>query len=467
MKTAFRLSSVLLFVFFMEIVLASPADAVIRIMPLGDSITYGSASGEPDPDKMVSYRKALWDLLIGNGYEVDFVGSVDCGSAVFPESQHEGWGGYKADQIRDEIYDWLVANPADIVLLHIGTNDISNAQAPSAIASEVSQILDEIDRYERTSGDYIWVILAQIINRIPYSSATTQFNTYLENMALDRTNNTENPAYPDKIKIVDMEYGAEIVYDYYDADPPGDMFDQLHPYTYGAGYQKMANVWFYDGLQAILPVADAGPDQSIHEYELVMLDASNSFDPNGMIVSYLWQQDVNDAIKVTVSDPTAVNPTFTAPNVGSGGEILTFKVMVTDSDGLESTDTTIVNVNNPVSTSSGGSGGGCFIATAAYGSVMEPHVQILRDFRDRFLLANRAGKALVNLYYSFSPPIADHIAKHENLRSVVRLSLLPFVAISWIAVNTNPVISLTLLAIMVFLTIQILRKLRVLKRLRT
>ena len=44
------------------------------------------------------------------------------------------------------------------------------------------------------------------------------------------------------------------------------------------------------------------------------------------------------------------------------------------------------------SDSGGGGGGGCFIATAANGSRMEPHVKILRDFRDRFLLLNSMGK---------------------------------------------------------------------------
>jgi len=87
----------------------------------------------------------------------------------------------------------------------------------------------------------------------------------------------------------------------------------------------------------------------------------------------------------------------------------------------------------------GGGGGSCFIATAAYGSKMNSHVKILRKFRDRFLFGNTAGKSLVRLYYTYSPPMADFIAKHDNLRAMVRISLLPFVGVSWITLKIGPV----------------------------
>jgi hypothetical protein len=90
----------------------------------------------------------------------------------------------------------------------------------------------------------------------------------------------------------------------------------------------------------------------------------------------------------------------------------------------------------------GGGGGGCFIATAAYGSPLEEHVRILRDFRDRFLLTNPAGKVFVDIYYSYSPYIADFITEHETLRSAVRLGLLPFVGLSWVMLNIDPVAGL-------------------------
>jgi endonuclease YncB( thermonuclease family) len=82
--------------------------------------------------------------------------------------------------------------------------------------------------------------------------------------------------------------------------------------------------------------------------------------------------------------------------------------------------------------------GSCFIATAAYGSQMEPHVKILRDFRDQFLLGNTAGKIFLRLYYTYSPPMADFIKKHDRLRAMVRIILLPVVGVSWVALKLGP-----------------------------
>jgi len=75
----------------------------------------------------------------------------------------------------------------------------------------------------------------------------------------------------------------------------------------------------------------------------------------------------------------------------------------------------------------GGGSGSCFIATAAYGSYLEPHVKVLRDFRDRYLLTNSIGRAFVEFYYKTSPPVADYIARHESLRALVRWTLIPLV----------------------------------------
>jgi hypothetical protein len=67
-----------------------------------------------------------------------------------------------------------------------------------------------------------------------------------------------------------------------------------------------------------------------------------------------------------------------------------------------------------------GSSGGCFIATAAYGTPSARQIDVLRDFRDDVLLKNAAGSQFVALYYRLSPPIADFIAGNGFVRTLVR-----------------------------------------------
>jgi len=71
--------------------------------------------------------------------------------------------------------------------------------------------------------------------------------------------------------------------------------------------------------------------------------------------------------------------------------------------------------------------GGCFIATATFGTPMAHEVNILKRFRDGFLLRNRTGEILVRSYYRLSPPIARAIKKSEMLRRIVRILLVPIV----------------------------------------
>jgi hypothetical protein len=87
--------------------------------------------------------------------------------------------------------------------------------------------------------------------------------------------------------------------------------------------------------------------------------------------------------------------------------------------------------------SSDGGGGGCFIATAAYGSPYARSIDLLRAFRDEYLMAHPIGKKWVNLYYQYSPTVAHIIADHSAMRKGVRLILFPFVAFSAGTVHTT------------------------------
>lgn len=72
----------------------------------------------------------------------------------------------------------------------------------------------------------------------------------------------------------------------------------------------------------------------------------------------------------------------------------------------------------------------CFVATAAYGSPLAAEIGVLRQVRDRYLASHGLGRALIDVYYSFGPSLADVIGAHEWLRGVARTLLSPIVALS-------------------------------------
>jgi lysophospholipase L1-like esterase len=310
--------------------------ATIRIMPLGDSITRG-ITGSTDSS---GYRKYLYDLLVGqNGYDINFVGSLDDGPTTF-DNDHEGHSGWYADgalsaSILPAVQGFLTANPADIVLLHIGTNDISTGQSPESVAAEIEGILEEIAIYEQNAGKDVWVVVALIINRATgcsYRTQTTSLNDLIDSMSNTRRRSG------DKILAVDMEIGAGFDYD----RPSGDMYDCLHPYI--TGYEKMADEWL-QVLMDILPRAAAGPDQNANPGVTVNLDGTDSTDLLATIGSYAWRQTAGSPT-VGLANSSSSQASFKAPIV-SGGTTLTFRLTITDSKAFSHSDECNIVVNGP------------------------------------------------------------------------------------------------------------------------
>jgi outer membrane protein assembly factor BamB len=101
------------------------------------------------------------------------------------------------------------------------------------------------------------------------------------------------------------------------------------------------------------------------------------------------------------------------------------------------------------------SDGGCFIATAAYGTPMAEEIEILREFRDGYLLTNSLGQALVDIYYEMSPPMAEFITEHSSLKPIVRAGLLPAVAMSAVTVNTSPAEKMAIIGFLVLASVAV------------
>jgi len=83
------------------------------------------------------------------------------------------------------------------------------------------------------------------------------------------------------------------------------------------------------------------------------------------------------------------------------------------------------------STETSEEGGGCLIATAAYGSELAPQVQMLREIRDNQLMNTESGSAFMStfndVYYSFSPIIADYERENPYFKEAVKLAITPMI----------------------------------------
>ena len=204
-----------------------------RIMPLGDSIT----AGYPNEG---GYRIKLWNTALANNWKIDFVGSQSNGPYSLGDHNHEGHSGDRIDEIAALLDDVLATYNPQMVLLHIGTNDVVQdydlINAPNRLKSLLDQIFHSIPTVQ--------LLVAQIT---PSTSDT--FNARIQ---------TYNAAIPDIVSFEQAQgYSIKLV-DMNSALTDSDLVDSVHPTQYG--YDKMADVWA-TAIQPLLPLIPSYSDR--------------------------------------------------------------------------------------------------------------------------------------------------------------------------------------------------------------
>jgi lysophospholipase L1-like esterase len=189
----------------------------LRVMPLGDSITdgMGVAGG---------YRTDLWQYFRADGQAVQFVGSEYGGPATLGDRDHEGHPGWETGQLDRHVTKWLRTYDPDVVLLHIGTNDVVHgkvAGAPARLRTLLGHIAAAAPRAR--------VYVAEII---PLRRSVLDARVRRYNRALARIVATDAAAGM-RVRLVDMHSAVE----------PADLLaDGIHPD--GGGFSKMAARWY-------------------------------------------------------------------------------------------------------------------------------------------------------------------------------------------------------------------------------
>lgn len=199
--------------------------SAVTVMPLGDSITFGIGSSDGG-----GYRLPLWNDLLAQHIHVHFVGSLQQGPDTF-DTENEGHSGWRIDQIARHVVTWLHEYRPQIVLLHIGTNDIAHNYALARAPDRLSSLIDEIASAD--PGVRIFVALI-----IPcFRNAFTLAQTAIYNQAIPALvrSKFERGVY---VQSVDMQ-----------GIPATSMLRSgLHPND--AGYKQMATIW----MNALLPL---------------------------------------------------------------------------------------------------------------------------------------------------------------------------------------------------------------------
>lgn len=200
---------------------AVTARPILRIMPLGDSITAGGGSSTGG-----GYRLPLWEQLAKHPEQpVDFVGSERAGT--FPDPDHEGHSGYMINELRNHLDDWLTAARPDIVLIHAGINDVDFGERQGA-ADRLIALVDQIHAGRPAATVYV---MGLIPTTGGLEDQTAAFNATVRSAAGSHRFLWVEP-------------------------PPltaDELPDQLHPND--KGYQRMAQAFLAGMKQASTPPA--------------------------------------------------------------------------------------------------------------------------------------------------------------------------------------------------------------------
>ncbi|MFD9335394.1 FG-GAP-like repeat-containing protein [Streptomyces sp. NPDC060028] len=201
---------------------AQPAPPLVRIMPLGDSITAGANSSTG-----AGYRAPLWDLMAGQSrYTPDFVGSGSFGGVA--DGDNEGHSGWTIDDVRRNIDGWQAAADPDVVLLHLGINDLHNNHAdPEEAARRLSSLVDRV--LANRPGVSV-IVQGLLTDTTGFEQQTRVFNAVIQGEESARRGRGERFRYVEPPRL----------------DVAAELPDHLHPND--AGYRKMA-LTFHDGLE--------------------------------------------------------------------------------------------------------------------------------------------------------------------------------------------------------------------------
>ena len=148
-----------------------------------------------------------------------------------------------------------------------------------------------------------------------------------------------------------------------------------------------------------------------------------------------------DFEKFTFSEDQTGPTVIKFENIRNTGQETEFALVVVEKTVVEKTVVEEAVVEVVATQESEEKGGGCLIATAAYGSEMAPQVQLLREIRDNQLMNTESGSAFMgtfnDIYYTFSPTIADMERENPVFKEIVKAGLTPMLSSLAIMENAN------------------------------